>query len=93
MPLVSISSGTELHRFLRSANVVVLLFSASWCVACRPVKAEVLRRSADSGDTTTYIIIDVDEHPDIATSYNIRKLPTLLQCRANEAAVPFAFSN
>lgn len=52
-----------------------LLFSASWCAACRVVKASVLPEIEKAmGKKVT--IVDTDAEPEKATKYNISSLPT-----------------
>lgn len=85
MPLVAVSSIDEVQAAVRNApSATILLFSADWCVACRPVKAEFMHRATqDPDDTRTYIQVDVDTDPEIAAAYRVNKLPTMLQLGRN----------
>jgi len=92
MPLVSVSSIDEVQAAVRNApSTTLLLFSADWCVACRPIKAEFTRRANDPVDPRTYIQVNVDADPEIAAAYRVNKLPTMLQLGRNGEVDPVTF--
>lgn len=47
-------------------------FSASWCAPCKVLKPKII----DSGKAI--LIMDVDQHQDLAKKYNIRSVPTVV---------------
>lgn len=55
-------------------STVLLKFSASWCVNCKPL-TEVVHRAALQ---TPVIEIDIDDEPELAQQYNVRGVPTLV---------------
>lgn len=49
-----------------------VLFSATWCSACKPVKAWVETNNVDID------IVDVDLEPDVVSQFSLRSVPTLV---------------
>lgn len=56
---------------------LVAMFSAAWCGPCKVAKP-ILQRVIGGRDDVDLLIIDVDEHMDIARSNSIRAVPTIL---------------
>ncbi len=60
----------------------VLLFSATWCTKCTPVKKII-------ATTTLPIdvdIIDIDDHPNLTKEFGIRGVPTLVVVEEGKAS-------
>ena len=55
----------------------VIKMSAPWCIPCRqlkPIFDEVIQDIPD----IKVVEIDVEEHPDVASSYKVRGVPTII---------------
>lgn len=81
--LIKINEGDFQKEVLDFDGVVLLDFYADWCGPCRlllPVLAEI----AEENESLKIATINVDENPEIATSYEIRNLPTLLIFKKGE---------
>ena len=50
-----------------------ILFGASWCSMCKPVKVKMDKAQID------YEYVDVDENEAVAIQYKVRSLPTLIK--------------
>lgn len=48
------------------------LFTASWCVNCKPIKSLIESKDYDVE------IVDVDENPDLVRDSGVRSIPSLL---------------
>ena len=70
-------------EFLKTINKyqipVVLVFSASWCAPCRPVK-EIISKLASSEWTgkINIIILDVEKETALANFFKVRAVPTVI---------------
>lgn len=53
---------------------VLVKFSASWCVNCKPL-AKVIHYNPP---TIPVIEVDIDDAPELAQQYNVRGVPTLI---------------
>lgn len=62
---------------LNEENLVVVDFSASWCMPCKMLKM-VLEQIADENEELKIVSLDVDESPITSTNYEIQSIPTLL---------------
>jgi thioredoxin 1 len=63
---------------IEQTPVAVLRFTASWCPPCKAL-APVFDEVAAENPGVTVFVVDVDDHPDIASHYSIRGIPTLLR--------------
>lgn len=61
----------------QNIDETVVRFTADWCMPCKryaPLFEEAAARQED-----TWLVIDVDEYPDVARNYNVRSIPTVLK--------------
>ena len=60
----------------------ILRFTASWCGPCK-----MLAKTLEQVNTGIPIeVIDIDTHPEIATEFAIRSVPTLVMMEDNVAS-------
>lgn len=50
------------------------VFSASWCVNCKPLKAAI----AATALSANLVFVDIDTDPQLAKDYGIRGVPTMV---------------
>lgn len=63
---------------LKSDKPVLLDFWASWCGPCKMLAPTLEEIAAEKGDSVKVCKINVDEEPELARSFNIMSIPTLV---------------
>jgi thioredoxin 1 len=71
------TSDTFQQEVLNSALPVLVDFWAPWCGPCRMVAPIVEAVANQLSGEVKVVKLNVDEHPDIASQYGIRSIPTL----------------
>ncbi len=59
-------------------------FWAEWCAPCKRL-APIFELAAQQNKGVQFAKINVDENPDIASSYNIRSIPTMILFKDGQA--------
>ena len=54
----------------------VVRFTAEWCGPCKAF-APVFDKIASQSDDT-FVVVDVDEHPQVAQNYRVMSIPTVV---------------
>jgi thioredoxin 1 len=57
----------------------ILRFTASWCGPCKSLATNLEQVDAK----IPVEVVDIDAHPEIATEYGIRNIPTLVMLNEN----------
>ena len=73
------------NTVLNSDKPVLIDFFATWCGPCKMV-APTVEEIADEHDEYTVVKIDVDEAPELASSFDIVSIPTLIVMKDGKVA-------
>ena len=67
-------------RLINSTDFPVLVvdFFATWCGPCKKLSPTLDEVSEEFGDRVNIVKVDVDESEDLAMTYGIRSVPTVL---------------
>jgi thioredoxin 1 len=81
--VVTLKTSQELDELLSKHTLVVCKFTAVWCQPCKKIQPfleqlAVHYTSQKKEGEVAFVIIDVDDHEDIANQYNVAMMPTFL---------------
>ena len=85
------SSVTAFDGDLEAAgdSLVVVDFSATWCMPCKMI-APIFEEMSDEFSSATFVKVDVDEVPEIAQRYQVLAMPTFLFLREGKVVGRFS---
>ena len=75
---VKINEANFDQQISQSTKPVLLEFGAVWCKPCKSLEPILLNLGNEWGSRIILAKIDVDEYPDIAASFGVMTVPTLI---------------
>lgn len=79
MSITKIDSENDFNEKIQQAEKPVLIdFWAPWCGPCKMVAPELEAVDAEYNGKVIVAKVNVDEHPQLASKYNVMGIPTLL---------------
>ena len=67
----------DFEELINSEELIVVDFSASWCLTCRMLKP-ILEQVANKMTNVSFYNLDIDDSEEIAKRYRIFSVPTLM---------------
>ena len=71
-------NSTDFPALVQDDKLLVVDFFATWCGPCRKLSPTLDEVSEEFGDRVNIVKVDVDESEDLAMTYGIRSVPTVL---------------
>jgi len=75
---VSFKNRQECKTCIMSNKHVVIKVSAGWCGPCKRISSLVEASLEELPSNTVVIVVDFDEHRDVANALRIKNVPTFL---------------
>ena len=85
MAVIEVTKNNFDAEVLQAKGTVLVDFWASWCAPCRML-APVVEGFADSHPEIKVCKINIDEESELAISYKVMSIPTLVVFRGGEVA-------
>lgn len=63
---------------IKNTGIVVVDFYATWCGPCKILSPIIDKLSEDKNLSAKFVKVDVDQNQDLAGSYNIFSIPTII---------------
>lgn len=76
MPLIHVTSKNFEKALQAAPGVAVVDFFATWCGPCKML-APVIEEAAEDMPEIQFYKVDVDEAPELASSFKVMSVPTL----------------
>ena len=77
MSVININKNNFQEEIMESSKPVLVDFWASWCGPCRMV-GPIIDEIAEERSDIKVCKINVDEQPELASSFNVMSIPTLM---------------
>ncbi|MBF1075529.1 MAG: thioredoxin [Prevotellaceae bacterium] len=71
-------NSTDFPALVQDDKLLVVDFFATWCGPCKKLSPTLDEVSEEFGDRVNIVKVDVDESEDLAMTYGIRSVPTVL---------------
>lgn len=71
-------NSTDFPALVQDDKLLVVDFFATWCSPCKKLSPTLDEVSEEFGDRVNIVKVDVDESEDLAMTYGIRSVPTVL---------------
>jgi len=84
MATINVTDANFEEVVLKSDKPVVVDFWAQWCGPCKMI-GPVLEDISNERDDITIVKMDIDENPEVPTSFGVRSIPTILIFKGGEA--------
>jgi thioredoxin 1 len=75
--MLEVTDGSSLQGIVKANGIVLVDFWAPWCGPCRMLSS-VLDDVEQSTESVKFVKVNVDEAPDLATTYGVQTLPTVI---------------
>ena len=85
MAYVVLTSENFEEEVIKSDKPVLVDFWATWCGPCRMI-APIVEQIADENEDIKVCKVDVDDQPELTSSFGLQSIPTLIVFKNGEIA-------
>ncbi|MDR0314720.1 MAG: thioredoxin [Oscillospiraceae bacterium] len=82
MAVLTVTKDNFMKEVLKSEEIVLIDFWASWCTPCKMLSPVVDEVAEESGIKVCKV--NIDEQPELASAFDIASIPTLIVVKNSE---------
>lgn len=83
MAVISVNEQNFENEVLKNDGYVFVDFWAEWCMPCKRLMP-IVETVSNQHSNVKFVKINVDENPNLASTYNVRTIPTLVLLKNGE---------
>ncbi|MBB6637726.1 thioredoxin family protein [Cohnella thailandensis] len=75
---LTVLNQTEDLKAVASSGITIVEFGAVWCPPCKVLLPLLEELSEEYGDAASFAKVDCDDSPDLASSFGVMSMPTVV---------------
>ena len=76
--------GATFNTAIRAKEIVLVDFGAEWCPPCKALTPILEELQQEEGDRLSILKVDCDESPELAGTYGVMSMPTVIVFQGGE---------
>ena len=83
---ITLTENNAQNTISKADKPIVIEAFATWCSHCTAMRPLFLKLEKELGDTYIFAAFDIDDSPELATTFNVTSLPTFIFLKDGQEA-------